>query len=364
MESNPSHDNQSHSNNNLSMSTTSTATTGTGSYIPSNASNNDDLVHLYDPNEQKVEHLPTTSHLGLPPHQNYRYPLAIPHPFFPNMGHFPPGYNPIKPESLPPSMPMLPFPGQYPPNMMYHKQNPFFHVQSQVPYPLGMFQSPAPTTSTYNYSHPQQSSASPQSPPHSPTSSMSSAISQALLTNQNLKTPQIIYRNLFHTMHCKFKTDNGEWEGCRIYINDNVGYSGNAKRFKKKPEKGEKALLLECAVLTSNDQPATQCLSCRDYFETQKYYKANPDCIGRIVLVKNNAPIRVENGQFKILIKMMCCCVHHTVDYFTFQLNLLDGDVDKTPQVVFSAKIPLSVKQWRKSNQKKEECLTILEPKT
>jgi len=164
-------------------------------------------------------------------------------------------------------------------------------------------------------------------------------------------------------MHCKFQTDTGEWEGCRVYINDNVGYSGNAKRFKRKPEKGEKALVLECAVLTSNDQSAVQCLSCKDYFETQKYYKANPDCIGRIVLVKNNSPIRVENGQFKILIKMMCCCVHHTVDFFTFQLNLLNGDAEKTPFVVYSAKIPLSVKQWRKSNQKKEECLIILEPK-
>lgn len=87
----------------------------------------------------------------------------------------------------------------------------------------------------------------------------------------NPKTPQIIYRNLFHTMHCKLSDDS--WEGCRIYINDNVGYSGNAKRFKRKPEKGEKALLLECNVLTSTDQIAQQCLSCKDYFETQKYYK-------------------------------------------------------------------------------------------
>jgi hypothetical protein len=186
-----------------------------------------------------------------------------------------------------------------------------------------------------------------------------------LFSTANPKTPQVIYRNLFHTMHCKFQPDTGEWEGCRIYINDGVGYSGNAKRFKRKPDKGEKALVLDSVVYTSNDQPAQQCLSCRDYFETQKYYKANPDCIGRIVLVKNNAPIRVEGGQFKILIKMMCCCVHHTVDFFTFQLNMLDGDSDqKNPRVVFSAKVPLSVKQWRKSNQKKEECVMILEPKS
>ena len=177
------------------------------------------------------------------------------------------------------------------------------------------------------------------SPPNVTNNSIPAMSNPSMTTNT--KSPQVIYRNLFHTMHCKLPNDGVEWEGCRVYISDLVGYSGNAKRFKKKPEKGEKALTLECTVLTSNDQSAQQCLSCKDYFETQKYYKANPECIGRIVLVKNNAPIRVENGQFKILIKMMCCCVHHTVDYFNFKLDLFTGDAEKPSTLVFSSKIPL-----------------------
>lgn len=62
---------------------------------------------------------------------------------------------------------------------------------------------------------------------------------------------------------------------------------------------------------------------------------------------------------------MMCCCVHHTVDYFTFKLDLYapGADGEKGP-LIFSSKIPLSVKQWRKSNQKKEECVIILDQHT
>jgi len=236
----------------------------------------------------------------------------------------------------------LSYPNQYPSNFLMNQGH---YMMPHVPYAMGIFQA-----GLGNYP--------------GVSSSVPNMIPSGLPSNTaNPKSLQIIYRNLFHTLHCKIQSDSAEWEGCRVYISENVGYSGNAKRFKKKAEKGEKALVLECFILTSNDQRASQCLSCKDYFETQKYYKANPECIGRIVLVKNNSPIRIESGQFKILIKMMCCCVHHTVDFFTFQLNLLDGDVDlKTPRIVFSAKIPLNVKQWRKSNQKKDECLMILEP--
>jgi hypothetical protein len=136
-------------------------------------------------------------------------------------------------------------------------------------------------------------------------------------------------------------------------------YSGNAKRFKRRPEKGERALILECNILDPKDQPVSQtCLACKDYFETQKYFKTNQECIGKIMLVKNNSPISVENGQFKILIKMMCCCVHHSVDYFLFELNLIST---LTNNKEYSIKVPLNVKQWRKSNQKKEECVLLLE---
>jgi len=171
---------------------------------------------------------------------------------------------------------------------------------------------------------------------------------------------RVFYRNLFHTIHGKFGVlDGPNWEGCRVYISDSVGYSGNAKRFKRRPEKGEKALLLECAVLDPKEQPINAtCLACKDYFETQKYFKTNQECIGKIMLVKNNAPISVEGGQFKILVKMMCCCVHHSVDYFVFELNLTSTLSNRK---LYSAKVSLNVKQWRKSNQKKEECVLLLE---
>jgi len=306
-----------------------------------------EMLQYFEPSEARIESM---SHLAMGPLGSRM--MGVHYPY--GMSANPRSMDPLSLSSG--GLPVLPYPNQYPSNLLMSK-GPYM-MPHHVPYPIGLFPNPMNFNNASYTSPPTTTTAQPAPSP------ASAAASNALLTNTNLKTPQIIYRNLFHTMHCKFQNDTGEWEGCRVYINDNVGYSGNAKRFKKKPEKGEKALLLECAILTSNDQPAAQCLSCRDYFETQKYYKANPDCIGRIVLVKNNSPIRVENGQFKILIKMMCCCVHHTVDFFTFQLNLLDGDVDKAPRVVFSAKIPLSVKQWRKSNQKKEECVMILETKS
>ena len=139
---------------------------------------------------------------------------------------------------------------------------------------------------------------------------------------------------------------------------DRVGYSGNAKRFKKRPEKGERALLLDCNILDYKGQPLEQCLACKDYFETQKYFKANPECIGRIVLIKNNSPIRVDNGQFKLQVKMMCCCIHHSLETFLFCLTLTNAE---TNEPALSCKVSLSVKQWRKSNQRKEECTVMLE---
>jgi hypothetical protein len=119
-------------------------------------------------------------------------------------------------------------------------------------------------------------------------------------TIESLK-PRVFYRNLFHVMHGKFAADAATWEGCRVYISDNVGYSGNAKRFKKRAEigtfnnqnvmsnvvSGEKALILDCVLLDPKEQPITQaCLACRDYFETQKYFKTNQEWYTKKFIVK------------------------------------------------------------------------------
>jgi len=243
--------------------------------------------------------------------------------------------------SLPSGMPMLPFPNQYTANLLPLKQAHPYGLQ--IPYPMIYPNIVIPTPAQQPIVQP---TTNTQPNPH--------------ITTMAITTPQIIFRNLFHTVNCKFSAEVSEWEGCRVYVSDNVGYSGNAKRFKKKPEPAEKALHLDCAVVTSSNQHPTQCLSCKDYFETQKYYKANPECIGRIVLVKNNAPIRIENAQFKLLIKMMCCCPHHSVDFFTFQLHLYDAQ-STDQRLVYASKIPLNVKQWRKSNQKKDDCHIVLD---
>jgi len=161
---------------------------------------------------------------------------------------------------------------------------------------------------------------------------------------------QVIFRNLFHIINSKI--DKEGYEGYRIYVVESLGYSGNAKRFKKKPEKGENALYLNCSLSDAEGKLITQCLACKDYFETQKYFKANPECMGRVALIKNNAPIVIERGEFKLLVKIMCCCAHHTMDAFYFSLTLTDPE---SGQVVLSCKVPICVKQWRKSNQKKED---------
>ncbi len=138
-----------------------------------------------------------------------------------------------------------------------------------------------------------------------------------------------------------------------------MAYSGNAKRFKRKPEKGEKALILDCDVRDPKEQPIEQaCVACRDYFETQQYFKTNQECLGKLILVKSNAPINVENGQFKIMVKVMCCCVHQSVDYFVFAISLSSTI---STRILYTARVSLNVKQWRKSNQAKEECVLLLE---
>lgn len=161
-------------------------------------------------------------------------------------------------------------------------------------------------------------------------------------------------------MHCKLLHDGFNWESARVYIHESVGYAGNAKRFKRIPDKGEKALILECIILNPTDMKPIKetCLACRDYFDMQKYFKTNQECVGKIVLIKNNAPISIENGQFKINIKLMCCSSHHSFEYFIFQMTLTST---ATQRQVYSAKMPIYVKQWRKSNQAKDDLTILLE---
>jgi len=200
-------------------------------------------------------------------------------------------------------------------------------------------------------------------PPHSTEYGDSSSYPRGIVmttgnaAKHDKKIRPIIYRNLFHTVVCKFLNDSPQYEGCRVYVDDSVGYSGNAKRFKKRPDEREKALLLTCNVLDPQDKLLTQCLACKDYFENQKYFKANPECIGKVVLIKNNTPIKVENQHFKIMMKMMCCCVHQSVEYFVLVVNLADAT---TNEQVHTSKVSLTVKQWRKSSQKKEDCTVVL----
>lgn len=178
-------------------------------------------------------------------------------------------------------------------------------------------------------------------------------------TSSTTIQPTVMYRNLFHSVECQLPlTDSGvcPWEGVRVFIDDNVGYAGNAKLFKHLPDKGERALLLNCKVFDPNRRELTQCESCREYFDSRLYFKANPHIRGRIVLIKNNNFIVVENGTFRINLKYMCCCKHHGVSSYILSLVLTDN---VTGNVVASALYPIYVKQWRKSTQKKQSCTII-----
>jgi hypothetical protein len=128
--------------------------------------------------------------------------------------------------SRPDSIPMLPYPPQqgypqYPPHM-YQK----YMMPPQMPYhPMGMY--PPPMT-PYNPPYLPPTTPTPMGKVHAEFMVTPKAPTSSIVNvTTNPKTPQIIYRNLFHTMHCKLN-DNDNWEGSRVYISDNVGYSGNA----------------------------------------------------------------------------------------------------------------------------------------
>jgi len=170
----------------------------------------------------------------------------------------------------------------------------------------------------------------------------------------------IMYRNLFHVLECKVPTALQErFENWRVYVDTAVGYSGNAKIFKKKPDEGEKALSLYCTIEDTSSRPLSQCGDCVEYFSNRMYFKVNQHIRGRIAIVKNNNLIKIENGIFKINCKFMCACKHHSVDSFVFRLHLFDN---VTQQYCMAAQQNIFVKQWRKSSQKKEQVVISCHP--
>jgi hypothetical protein len=208
----------------------------------------------------------------------------------------------------------------------------------------------------YSVSSQQTSSQSISSQTLSDTTTHLAANKQ---TSSTIIQPTVMYRNLFHSVECQLPlTDSGvcPWEGVRVFIDSSVGYAGNAKLFKHLPDKGERALILNCKVFDPNRRELTQCDSCREYFDTRSYFKANPHIRGRIVLIKNNNFIVVEHGTFCVNLKYMCCCKHHGVSSYILSLVVTDN---LTGNTVASALYPIYVKQWRKSTQKKQSCTII-----
>jgi hypothetical protein len=57
------------------------------------------------------------------------------------------------------------------------------------------------------------------------------------------------YRNLFHNFDLQLPSEvSDRYCGCRVFVSDEIAYSGNAKSFQKAPNEGERALILRCNV--------------------------------------------------------------------------------------------------------------------
>lgn len=165
--------------------------------------------------------------------------------------------------------------------------------------------------------------------------------------------PEPLHRNYYHTIQFRVPSaayattpgSYGSYESYRVYIHPDLGYSGNAKRFKQAPEAGEKAFILEGQVLDSFLRPITQCAACEEYFENKSYFVANPHCKGRILLIKNNQVNRIKNNMFSLNLKPMCCSRHHQSPFYLhFQLR---DTVNY--RVVMSTLFMSHVKQWKKT---------------
>jgi len=166
--------------------------------------------------------------------------------------------------------------------------------------------------------------------------------------------PEPLHRNYYHTIQFRVPSAAyattpglyGSYESYRVYIHPELGYSGNAKRFKQAPEVGEKAFMLEGTVLDSCLRPITQCAACEEYFENKSYFVANPHCKGRILLIKNNQVNRIKNNIFSLNLKPMCCSRHHQSPFY---LHFVLRDTVNF-RVVMSTLFMSHVKQWKKTS--------------
>eukprot|EP01111_Echinosteliopsis_oligospora_P014669 TRINITY_DN5572_c0_g1_i1.p1 TRINITY_DN5572_c0_g1~~TRINITY_DN5572_c0_g1_i1.p1 ORF type:complete len:393 (-),score=54.45 TRINITY_DN5572_c0_g1_i1:374-1552(-) len=295
--------------------------------------------------------------------------LAIP----PQMHHF--GYPPFP--SCPPIIPSTT-------SSHFHFDLPAYQVRPS-PYLLKQEQSP-PSSPHSNFSgstasNPGSGPASPVgSPLHHPHSHGHSMVPAAPLTQKReTSIPEFIHsphatdtlqigsdtvtwqlqeplhRNYYHSIQFKvpsavFATSpssiGSSYEGYRVYIHPNLGYSGNAKRFKQGPEPGEKAFMLEGVVLDQQFRTIQQCGACTEYFENKSYFVANPHCKGRILLIKNNSVTRIKGGSFSLNMKPMCCTRHHQSPFY-FYFLLRDCVNNK---VVMTSLFVCHVKQWKKTS--------------
>jgi hypothetical protein len=187
---------------------------------------------------------------------------------------------------------------------------------------------------------------------HSPLGSESLQVSADTVI-WHLQEP--LHRNYYHTIQFRVPSaayatsPNGvgsNYEAYRIYIHPQLGYSGNAKRFKQAPEPGEKAFILEGIVLDHHFHPIQQCPACLEYFENKSYFVANPHCKGRILLVKNNQVTRIKGGVFQLNMKPMCCSRHHQSPFY-FYFILRDT---LNSRVVMTSLFMCHVKQWKKTS--------------
>lgn len=144
--------------------------------------------------------------------------------------------------------------------------------------------------------------------------------------------PQSFYRNCYEML--RMKVPGAGFEGYRVYVHQKLGYSGNAKRFKQGPDANEKAFILEGEILNQNMEPIIQCQACEEYFR---------DAARRILLIKNNVPIHVRNGEFQLQLKLMCCSSHHNTPFY-FHFSLFDHVTKRT---AMNSIFAVNVKQWK-----------------
>jgi len=150
---------------------------------------------------------------------------------------------------------------------------------------------------------------------------------------------QAFYRNCYELLRMRMPPtsvhgNGNDFEGFRVYVHPKLGYSGNAKRFKQGPDAGERAFVLEGEILNEKMEPIAQCQACEEYFR---------DSSRRILLIKNNVPIHIRNGDFQLQMKLMCCSSHHRSPfYFHFTLN-----DHNTKRVVLRSIFSVTVKQWK-----------------